>query len=85
MVRWPKPARRPPPGRSCTVVQQVSVGLDLNLPVGTTAAREECDLTTDSASVTATWLSVVSWVLRVLAWMFAALFIAGFTSAVRKT
>jgi hypothetical protein len=73
------------PGRSCTVVQQVSVGLDLNLPVGTTAAREECDLTTDSASVTATWLSVVSWVLRVLAWVFAALFIAGFTSAVRKT
>ena len=27
------------PGRSCTVVQQVSVGLDLNLPVGTSVAR----------------------------------------------
>jgi hypothetical protein len=26
------------PGRSCTVVQQVSVGLDLNLPVGTSVA-----------------------------------------------
>jgi hypothetical protein len=73
------------PGRSCTVVQQISVGLDLNLPVGTSVAREDCDLTTDSASVTATWLSVVSWALRVLAWVFAALFIAGFTSAVRKT
>jgi len=73
------------PGRSCTVVQQASVGLDLNLPVGTSVAREDCDLTTDSASVTATWLSVASWVLRLLAWVFAALFIAGFTSAVRKT
>lgn len=72
------------PGRSCTVVQQVSVGLDLNLPVGTSVAREDCDLTTDSASVTAAWLSVSGWILQLLAWVFAALFIAGFTSAVRK-
>ena len=41
------------PGRSCTVVQQVSVGLDLNLPVGTSLARADCDLTTDPASATA--------------------------------
>lgn len=41
------------PGRSCTVVQKVSVGLDLNLPVGTPVARAACDLTKDSASVTA--------------------------------
>jgi len=73
------------PGRSCTVVQQVSVGLDLNLPVGTSVARVDCGLTKDSASVTAVWLTAVSWVLRLLAWVFAALFIAGFTSAVRKT
>ena len=73
------------PGRSCTVIQQVSVGLDLNLPVGTSVARAQCDLTTDSGSVTAAWLTGVGWVLRVLAWVFAALFIAGFTSAVRKT
>jgi hypothetical protein len=67
------------------VVQQVSVGLDLNLPVGTSVARVACDVTTDSASVTAAWLIDVGWVLRVLAWVFAALFIAGFTSAVRQT
>jgi hypothetical protein len=73
------------PGRSCTLVQQVSVGLDLSLPVGTSMARMGCDLTADSASVTAAWLTTVGWVLRVLAWGFAALFIAGFTSAVRKT
>jgi hypothetical protein len=73
------------PGRSCTVVQQVSVGLDLNLPVGTSVARADCDLTMDSASATAAWLSAVGWVLRLAAWVFAALFIAGFTTAVRKT
>jgi hypothetical protein len=73
------------PGRSCTVVQQVSVGLDLNLPVGTSVARADCDLTMASASATAAWLTAAGWVLRLLAWVFAALFIAGFTSAVRKT
>ena len=67
------------------MVQQVSVGLDLNLPVGTSVGRTGCDLTKDSASATAAWLTAVGWVLRLLAWVFAALFIAGFTSAVRKT
>ena len=73
------------PGRPCTVIQQVSVGLDLNLPVGTSMARPGCDLTKDAASATAAWLSIAGWGLRLLAWVFAALFIAGFTSAVRKT
>ena len=73
------------PGRPCTVVQQVSVGLDLNLPVGTSVARPDCDLTRDSTSAAAAWLTAAGWVLRLLAWVFAALFIAGFTSAVRKT
>jgi hypothetical protein len=78
-----------PPGntasRSCTVLQEVSVGLDLNLPVGTSLARAGCGLSGDPASVAAAWLAATGWVLRLSAWAFAALFIAGFTSAVRKT
>ena len=73
------------PGQPCTVIQRVSVGLDLNLPVGTTLARAACELPRDAASAAAAWLVTAGWVLRVLAWVFAALFIAGFTSAVRKT
>jgi hypothetical protein len=73
------------PGRPCTLVQQVSVGLDLNLPVGTSMARADCDLTKDSTSAAAAWLTAAGWVLRLLAWTFAALFIAGFSCAVRKT
>lgn len=72
-------------GRPCTVIQKVSVGLDLNLPVGTSMGRADCELARDPASAVTTWLIAGSWVLRVLAWVFAALFIAGFTSAVRKT
>jgi hypothetical protein len=73
------------PGQPCTVIQRVSVGLDLNLPVGTSLARAACGLPKNAASAAAAWLTTVGWVLRVLAWTFAALFIAGFTGAVRKT
>jgi hypothetical protein len=45
-------------------VQQVSVGLDLNLPVGTSLARAKCDLANDSASTTAFWLTAAGWVLQ---------------------
>src|SRR5262249_35132529 len=72
-------------GESCTVIQQISVGLDLNLPVGTSLARAGCGLPKNAASAAAAWLVAAGWVLRVLAWGFAALFIAGFTGAVRKT
>jgi hypothetical protein len=75
----------PTAGRPCTVIEQLSVGLDLNLPVGTSVARIDCELATNASSVTAAWLAAAGWVLRVLAWVFAALFVAGFTSAVRKT
>ena len=73
------------PGRPCTVIQRLSVGLDLNLPVGASLARAGCELTGDPASATGAWLAASGWVLGLLAWVFAALFIAGFTSAVRKT
>jgi hypothetical protein len=73
------------PGRSCTAVQQVSVGLDLNLPVGTSAARADCDLTKDSTSAAAAWLTAEGWVLRLLAWAFAALFIAGLSRRLAGT
>jgi hypothetical protein len=59
--------------------------MDLNLPVGTSLARADCDLARNPASGSVIWLTAAGWVLRVLAWTFAALFIAGFTSAVRKT
>jgi hypothetical protein len=39
------------------VAEQISLGLDLNLPVGTSVARAGCDLTEDAASATGAWLS----------------------------
>jgi hypothetical protein len=70
------------PPASCTVVERIGVGLDLGTPLVTTNGRSRCD-TTDA--VAGQVLTITGWVLRLLAWGFATLFIAGFTSAVRKT
>jgi len=60
------------------------VGLDLNLPVGTSLARAGCDPASapDSAAaawLAAAWLAAAGWVMRLMAWAFAALFIAEFS------
>ncbi len=73
------------PSRPCTVFQEISVGLDLNLPISTILARAGCDLARNPANTPTIWLATAGWLLRLMAWAFAALFIAGFTSAVRKT
>ncbi|WIX83310.1 hypothetical protein QRX50_22390 [Amycolatopsis carbonis] len=76
---------RTPPSSTpvgCTLVERVGVGLDLGTPLVSTGARARCDTT---SSATGEGLAVAGWVLRLLAWAFATLFIAGFTGAVRKT
>jgi hypothetical protein len=69
------------PTKPCSTVLQVGVGLDLGLPLVKTAA-DTCKRTDTPAGDV---LTVASWVLQALAWIFATLFIAGFTGAVRKT
>jgi hypothetical protein len=72
-----QPAEKP--AVQCTTLQQVTFGLDLGTSLFSTNAG--CNTTT---SATGNGLAVVSWTMRVLAWALATLFIAGFTSAVRK-
>jgi hypothetical protein len=67
---------------ACTTVDQIGVGLDLGTPLVRTGARDRCQPTDTPAGQT---LTIASWFLQLLAWTFATLFIAGFTSAVRKT
>jgi hypothetical protein len=70
------------PRAACSVTEQIGVGLDLGIPLLKTGARDQCAPTTTSAGQA---LTVTGWALQILAWAFAALFIAGFTGAVRKT
>lgn len=66
----------------CAWVERVGVGLDLSAPLITTSAQTRCQTTNTTTGQT---LAVTGWSLRMLAWAFATLFIAGFTNAVRKT
>jgi hypothetical protein len=66
---------------SCTVAERVAVGLEVGSPFLDTHARDFC-ITTSSA--TGIGLSYSIWGLQLLTGAFAALFIAGFTSIVRK-
>jgi hypothetical protein len=67
---------------ACTTIDQIGVGLDLGTPLLKTGARDRCQPTDTPAGQT---LTIAGWILQLLAWTFATLFIAGFTSAVRKT
>jgi hypothetical protein len=67
---------------SCTTTERIGVGLDLSLPLIKTTASDACAVTTTTAGDI---LTISGWMLQVAAWAFATLFIAGFTSAVRKT
>jgi hypothetical protein len=77
-------ARRPATATAvaCTITDQIGVGIDLGTPLIKTGSRDRCQ-PTDSATGQA--LTVAGWILQLLAWAFATLFVAGFTSAVRKT
>jgi hypothetical protein len=68
------------PDVPCSTVERIGVGLDLGTPLISTHVR--CDTTATGAGEA---LTMTGWALRLLAWAFATLFIAGFTSAVRRT
>jgi hypothetical protein len=70
-----------PAATQCSMVERIGVGLDLGRPLIKASTRTNCDVTT---SVTGQILTVGNWVLQLFAWAFATLFVAGFTSAVRK-
>lgn len=68
-------------GAPCAWTDRVGVGLDLGLPLITTGVRSRCDVTDTTAGHA---LALSGWSLQVIAWAFATLFVAGYTSAVRK-
>ncbi|MFI6094241.1 hypothetical protein ACIA8G_01710 [Lentzea sp. NPDC051213] len=66
----------------CPMIDRIAVGLELGAPLLSTPARIRCEATNTGAGQA---LTITGWVLRLMAWAFATLFIAGFTGAVRKT
>jgi hypothetical protein len=68
--------------RPCTLIETVGKGLDLRTPFLPRTASTGCEVTAGAAG---TALAITTWIMQVLAWALAALFVAGFTGIVRKS
>jgi hypothetical protein len=66
----------------CSTIERVGVGLDISLPLINIGAQNYCNVSSTTAGEV---ITAAGWGLKLLAWAFAALFVAGFTGAVRKT
>jgi hypothetical protein len=70
------------PHSPCSLTEQIGVGIDRGLPLGTTGIRGRCDLDTTSGWGQAlTWFT---WVLQFFVWALATLFVAGYVGLIRK-
>jgi len=70
------------PGAHCSVVEQIGLGIDLAVPLINTGSKARCDFDTDQHW--GQWLTAGGWLVQLLGWAFATLFIAGFTGIIRK-
>ncbi|MHA5053286.1 hypothetical protein [Streptomyces sp. SD15] len=61
----------------CTSVDRIGIGLELGLPLIKAGVRNSCHITDNAAGHA---LVLTGWALQALAWAFASLFVAGFTS-----
>jgi hypothetical protein len=71
------------PGAHCSLVEQIGLGVDLGAPLINTGTKTRCALTTDH-NTAGSILTATSWLLQLLGFAFATLFIAGFTGIIRK-
>jgi len=69
-------------GTSCSIVEQVGLGLDLGLPAINTGLGNNCSL--NSTTHTGQVLTVIAWLLQGLAWALATLVVAGYTGLIRR-
>ena len=68
------------PHTPCTALQRIAVGLNLGEPF--ISSSPPCDA---SATAAGSAFTIARWFLQVAVWALATLFIAGFTSAVRRS
>jgi hypothetical protein len=70
------------PGTPCSSLEQIGLGIDRGLPVGTTGVRTYCDLNT--AATVGELFTMAIWLLQAAMWALATLAIAGYTGLIRR-
>lgn len=68
-------------GMACSTVEKIGYSLDLSIPLITVDASDSC---APSPSTSGTTITVIGWLLQLAGWASASLFVAGFTSIIRK-
>ena len=68
--------------RSCSLLEQIGVGIDRGLPLSPTGIRDRCDFDTTSRQGQA--ITASTWVLQALVWALATLVVAGYTGLIRS-
>ncbi|GAB2868025.1 hypothetical protein [Lentzea nigeriaca] len=66
----------------CSTVEQIGYALNAAAPLVKTDAVQKCQVATTTSA--GQLVVVAMWILQLLAWAFATLFVAGFTGLVRK-
>jgi hypothetical protein len=66
----------------CSTVEQIGYALNAAAPLVKTDAQQRCQVATTTSA--GQLVVVAMWILQLLAWAFATLFVAGFTGLVRK-
>src|SRR5262249_34173937 len=82
LIHPPHPKNPTAPTIPCTLTEQIDVGLEVGTPLLNTHSQDRCTATNTTTGI---GLSYSISALQLLTGAFAALFIAGFTSIVRKT
>jgi hypothetical protein len=70
------------PHTPCSLTEQIGVGIDHGLPLGTTGIRDRCDFDTTSRPGQA--IIAATWGLQTLVWALATLVVAGYSGLIRK-
>lgn len=70
------------PFTPCSITEQIGLGIDRGLPLGTTGIRERCDL--DTTTAPGQLYTAAIWILQAFVWALATLAIAGYTGLIRK-
>jgi hypothetical protein len=71
------------PNTTCSLIEQIGIGIERSLPLATTGIQSRCDF--DTASRRGQAVTVASWVLQALVWALATLVVAGYSGLIRKT
>ena len=68
--------------RSCSLLEQIGVGIDGGFPLGATGIRDRCDFDTTSRQGQA--ITATTWAPQALVWALATLVVAGYTGLIHR-